>query len=67
MPVRHEGNAYRILVLPLYRAAMRLRGRQQAAGEPAYLAITPLSQGPGRCPAREAQSVSEGSSPKRSR
>lgn len=32
----------RVLVLPLYRAVMRLRGKQQAAGKPAYLAITPL-------------------------
>lgn len=33
----------RVLVLPLYRALMRLRGKQQPGGKPASLAITPLS------------------------
>ena len=32
----------RILVLPLYRAVIRVRHRQQPEGKPAYLAITPL-------------------------
>ena len=32
----------RIVVLPLYRAVMRLRHKQPQEGKPAYLAITPL-------------------------
>jgi hypothetical protein len=32
----------RVLFLPLYRVVQRLRGKEQASGTPAYLAITPL-------------------------